>query len=266
MALDDLVHDGQTETGALADRLGGEERIEDLRQHIVRNAMTRVFETDLDDIGLGHRTNRELALVIHRLRRIGDHVQEHLVDLRRHAFHLRHVAKFLHDLDAVAQLVTSDRQGTADAVVEVDGVHAIAVDAREPFQVQHQAAHLLQALGRVFQQLARLVQCRGARQFDACLLNRCLGTVDHRGVERQQQIDASHHLGDRGFVFADQVADHFDIALDEAERRVDLVCDASDHLAERCQLGRVDDLGLRSFTLLGFFLVLAEAGTQLAFA
>ena len=102
MALDDLVHDRQPKSGAFADRLGGEEGVENLRQYVVGNATAGVFEADLDKTRLGDRPDSQRTLVAHRLCRIGDHVQEYLVDLRGHAFHLWHVAEFFNNGDAVA--------------------------------------------------------------------------------------------------------------------------------------------------------------------
>ena len=50
--LDDRVGDRQPEAGALADLLGGEERIEDLRLHVFRHARPIVVDLEHDRVAI----------------------------------------------------------------------------------------------------------------------------------------------------------------------------------------------------------------------
>ena len=98
VALDELVHDRQAEAGALADVLGGEERIPDPRQDLGRDARAVVADLDLDAV----RRRRVVSIVIvaslapgERLRGVGQEVHEHLVDLAGVAAHAADVAVLL---------------------------------------------------------------------------------------------------------------------------------------------------------------------------
>ena len=55
MLLDDLERDRQAHAGALADRLGGEERVEDLRHHVLRDAAAVVLDLDAHRLVVLHR-------------------------------------------------------------------------------------------------------------------------------------------------------------------------------------------------------------------
>src|SRR3954465_4314711 len=83
MLLDDLVRDRKPEPGALTDLLGSEERIEDLRYDVFRDAMAVVGDIH------AHLTVRRhpggngnlAAVVVGGLCGIGDQIQENLIDL-----------------------------------------------------------------------------------------------------------------------------------------------------------------------------------------
>src|SRR5438094_9975671 len=98
---DDLVDDRQTEPGPLSDGLGGEERIEDLRQHVSRDADAVVDDIDGDPVLTMHPAHDRdpPAFVRRRLRGIRKEVQEDLIDLRRRAAQRRGAGEHLfHDL------------------------------------------------------------------------------------------------------------------------------------------------------------------------
>ena len=189
--------------------------------------------------------DRDRAALGDRLRRIGHEVQEHLVQLRRHAAHLRQVAELRHHLHAVAQLVRGDGERAAHGVVEVDQVHAVAVDAREPLQVQHEVRDRLDAFERIGQQAARVLEAGAAGERGTGAHQRGARGVGTRRVRGSDEVDGLQQRADGLLVLVHEVADHLDVALHEAERRVDLVRHARDHLAERGELRRVHDLRLR---------------------
>ena len=59
VALDELVDDRQAQSRALADVLGGEERIPDPRQDVGRDALAVVPDLDLDGAGLARGLDRD---------------------------------------------------------------------------------------------------------------------------------------------------------------------------------------------------------------
>ena len=70
VALHDRVHDREAEAGALAGRLGREERVEDVVQVLRRNADAGVAELELDAAVEQRRgAHAQLAAVRHRLHR-----------------------------------------------------------------------------------------------------------------------------------------------------------------------------------------------------
>ena len=96
MLLDDLVRDGKPETGAFAGLLRGEERVEDLRQHLGRNAGAVVFHFDRDAAAFVARDVSVMspAAAQARLRGVGDEIEKDLIDLGRRAADGRDFAEF----------------------------------------------------------------------------------------------------------------------------------------------------------------------------
>src|SRR5262245_11728684 len=67
VALDDAVREREAEAGADADRLGGEERIEDARLHFGRNARPAVAELERDAAVAAARLDADLTLAVDRI-------------------------------------------------------------------------------------------------------------------------------------------------------------------------------------------------------
>src|SRR5262249_39054123 len=80
--LDDAVADRQTEAGPLADRLGGEEGVEDLAADLRRDAAAGVAERDAHRLVVGGDADEEVALAAHRLDRVQHEVHEDLAHPR----------------------------------------------------------------------------------------------------------------------------------------------------------------------------------------
>ena len=85
----DAVGDRQAEAGALADRLGREERIVDARQVLARNARPGVADFGHDSPVFDARADRQPAALRHRVARVQEQVQEHLLQLVLDAEHHR---------------------------------------------------------------------------------------------------------------------------------------------------------------------------------
>src|SRR5437764_3002292 len=79
----DPVGDVQAQAGTLADRLGGEERLEDPRPDLLRDTRPAVADLDQDAVVLPRGAQGERALPAHRLYRVVDQVRPDLVQLRR---------------------------------------------------------------------------------------------------------------------------------------------------------------------------------------
>src|SRR5256712_3912518 len=79
VALQDRVHDGEAETGALAGRLRRVEGVEDVLQVLARDPDTGVADVEPDAVLADQRrAQHELAALGHRLHGVGDEVQEDL--------------------------------------------------------------------------------------------------------------------------------------------------------------------------------------------
>ena len=79
MLLDDVVDDGQAQAGPLADRLGGEERIEYLFQVLFRDAAAVVLEADGDLLAALFAADRDPALALDGVDGVDEQVDEQLL-------------------------------------------------------------------------------------------------------------------------------------------------------------------------------------------
>src|SRR6185436_6035336 len=85
---DDSIGDRQAEAGALAHRLGGEERIVNAREVLSRNAVAGVGDLGDGFAAFDARRNRQPAAARHRIARVEEQVQEHLLELELVADHV----------------------------------------------------------------------------------------------------------------------------------------------------------------------------------
>src|SRR5882672_2914895 len=81
--LHDAVGDGESEAEALADRLRGHERIEDALDHLGGNARAVVSDADADHVLRAAHLDADRGLldVGHGIERIGDEIDQHLLEL-----------------------------------------------------------------------------------------------------------------------------------------------------------------------------------------
>lgn len=78
---DDPVHDFEPESGTLAGRFGGEERLEEVFANVRRNAGAVVFHNNHRVIALPACGNRENARIVHRVERVRNQIGPGLVQL-----------------------------------------------------------------------------------------------------------------------------------------------------------------------------------------
>ncbi len=128
---DDPPGDVQPQPGALADRLGGEERLEDPRDDVGRDARAGVADLDLRRVVASPGPEGERAVAAHRLQRVVDQVRPHLVQLRAvHRNVGQHSVVVAHDLDLVADLAAQHHQGALQQLVDVEDLMWRAVHLR----------------------------------------------------------------------------------------------------------------------------------------
>src|SRR5262245_40922464 len=97
MLLDNPVDGVQPQSGTLALRLGGKERLEDAPLNFWRNAGAVISDFDQDVIGLGRRANPQVALAVHRVNRVDDQVGPDLIERAAVSGNARQVVGVLAD-------------------------------------------------------------------------------------------------------------------------------------------------------------------------
>ncbi len=212
---DDPVHGSQPQAGAAADRLGGEERLEQPGLHLLRHPAAGIRDRELDvrtrwqraaggtGAVAGHLRggNRDAAAVGHGVAGVGHQVQQHLLDLRRvRADRLRRRGELEVELDAFLDEAAQDLCEASHRVVEVvePRRHDLAPAERQQLLGQRGGAH------------------RGAAD----------------GVERLR------HLAPRRLLHGRDLA----LAQDDGEQVVEVVGDAPGEIADRLHLLRLPDL------------------------
>ena len=196
--LHDAVGDRQAEAGALADLLGREERIVDARQLLGRNARARCRRSRRRPSAPSARGHdRQPAALGHRVARVQEQVQEHLLQLVLDALH--------------------DRPATPHS-----SLRTWMLPVRN-WCSSSDSTSLMTAL----QSTGPLSTCAGRARFSRPL------TI-LRGAERLA-LDLLEHLG-RRIVGVGALEQHLREARDAGERRVDLVRDAGREQPDRRHL------------------------------
>ena len=254
MAANDLVDDRQAEARARADFLRREERVANLAQVLLGNAAARVGDADRDVVGIVQlRLDDDLALRLDGLGRVRDDVEEHLVDLRRRALDLGKLAVELVDRRFVLDDVLRDDQRLVEAGVDVEARDRRAVEAAEVLQALRHlrqlaksrdavAREVLNFLDRGFELVVAEYDLHVAQGADE--LGLILGAIREVFRLDRERADAGRdEIAQRLEPFADELG----VVGEIQERRVDLVTDAGDELAERRHLLRLHELHLRLF-------------------
>ena len=159
--LDDAVAGGEAEAGALARRLGREERLEQVARHLLGHAhagvadrehhvlarqhalvLARVVLVELDVLGL----DRQHAAVRHGVARVDHQVHQHLLELRRIEPHAAEAARRDDaQLDVLADDAAQQVLHLHDEPVQVDDPRLGDLPAREGEELPRQRGA---ALGR----------------------------------------------------------------------------------------------------------------------
>src|SRR5712691_671563 len=206
--LDDAVGDRQTEPQSLADRLGGEERVEDAIELRRRNSGTVVRDHDRNGLGGRAKAYPDPGLLHARQRveRIAQEIEDHLLELHRGA----------DDPKVRLQILLDAHAGGLD----------LALDEKErPLERachQHRLEPARLALAR------EGLQVRGDRR--------------HAVRQSRDQIEVAGHLRKLAAFGEDFRARHE--GTDGGERLIDLVRDGGRHLPERRELAGLHQLVL----------------------
>ena len=253
MLLHDLVGNGQAQSRALAYILGGEERVEDLGEDVLGNAVAVVGHVHPDLAGTGAAGgHRDFAAgIIGGLGGIGDQIEEHLIDLGRRAFHQRNILQLLaHDL--VLDQAGRDDQRARAPLVEIEALQLAAVQPAEVLQVENHFGNLVDAVQAVVGQPDQIDLGRLGFEFvrergHACELGRQLLVRNVAALEHFQQLG---RFGDHAIDLRQPILDRRQTGFHVGERRVDLMGNAGHHLSERGHLLGLNQHRLRFFQML----------------
>jgi hypothetical protein len=130
------VHGRETEPGALPDRLGGEERLEHMGQHIGRHAVPGIAHPQHHGIAVTRRPlaarggeigglDGERAALRHRVARVHRQVHQHLLDLRRIGLDPPQAGgEPAHQLDVLVDQARQQALHLRDHLVEIDDLRS----------------------------------------------------------------------------------------------------------------------------------------------
>ena len=131
MVLDDPIDDRESQTRTNTHALGGEARVEDALELIVRNAVAGVGEAHHGSIVLGKGLDADLPFPLDGLNRVHHEVHEDLIELLRVRHHRGQIAVALRDLHTLSELVSNEGQGVVETLVQVRLLPLRFVQARE---------------------------------------------------------------------------------------------------------------------------------------
>jgi len=153
---DDAACDVKAKPGALADVLGGVERLERPGQYLGGHPGAGVGDLDDDVLGVRSGRDAERPAGVHGVDGVVDEVRPHLVEVGRVRLDARHAgAVFTDDGHAFSQLLPQHHQGAVDALGHVDELQRGPVELRvglhgrdEPRNPLGRLLHLRQQHGR----------------------------------------------------------------------------------------------------------------------
>ena len=119
MLPDNSVRNIESQTGAFSDRFGCEERIEQLREMLFRDASARVRNANKRVVCVGVGCDSHDALAFDGLGGINDQVQEYLIPFPGKATYTRQIAELLLHLALVFQFVPNHFQSRFEAFIDI---------------------------------------------------------------------------------------------------------------------------------------------------
>ena len=154
--LDDGLTDRESQTGADAKRLGGEEWVEDPALRFGSHSLSRVFHGNdraphLVGRGLDEDAIRFRIAVGNGLRRVDQQIEEDLAEARFVGENPRCGVELLHQPPAVTDLVEGHVDRRLQHPLEVHGADRFFVSPGEHLQVSNDRAHAAGALARLFE-------------------------------------------------------------------------------------------------------------------
>ena len=141
--VNDPVGDRQAQSGAAADRFRGEERVVDPRQVLGGNARSRVGHLGDGAIAVDACRDRQPATPRHRVARVEEQVQEHLLQLMLDAEDLHgRGGQLSSDLDLCRrELMLEEREHVGDHRIEIHGRSFLARETGAWTRQIEQAVH-----------------------------------------------------------------------------------------------------------------------------
>src|SRR5580658_11055665 len=119
-AFDDAADDIETQTGAFADPLGGEKRIEDAGDLVGRNAGAVVGNLNQNVIIFARRADGEFAAVLHGISRIVDKIGPDLIQFAPAGHDFRKIGGVVaYDSDSAFELMIHDGESGFEAALDV---------------------------------------------------------------------------------------------------------------------------------------------------
>ena len=182
--LHDRLRDPESEPGALAP-LRGEERLEDLREHVVRDPLARVADLDLHplasnelrlDTGARLRRHGDGPALRHRIGGVQDEVEDHLLELvgGRPDLGQRGIEPIDHVDAALAQALRHQALGLFDKRVDVRRGHRLGL----PVEAEHLAKDPRHPLGLASRDVDVLAARRGRRDLPLQEVERVLHRLE----------------------------------------------------------------------------------------
>ena len=189
----DPMHERESQPGPPLVALGGEEGLEDMIAHVVRNALARVGDGEPDQaFPVAPRAHRECASVGHRVRGVDGQVHPDLADLPAVRLDRQRLRRELElQRHVVAQQAPEKLGGVPDDLVQVQSLRFRLLVAGEQQQ-------LLRELGTAAEQLLELLEpLLGAGQILAVQPG-VLGQPEH-GLQEVVEVvrDAARQPADR---------------------------------------------------------------------
>src|SRR5208282_2577414 len=127
-AFDDPADDIETKTGAFANTLGGEKRIEDAGDLFGRNPRAVIGNFHEDEIIFASGANGELAAAFHGVGGVVDEIGPDLIEFAAAGHDFGKIGSVVaDDRDAAFELVIHDRKGGFEAALDVHFLHGALI-------------------------------------------------------------------------------------------------------------------------------------------
>src|SRR5713226_4464733 len=129
----------QSQTRPLANTLGGEKGLKDVRQNVGRDSRSVVSNLDEHAVEVTRGPHAQLTLPLHGLDRVGYEVCPNLIELTAKSANAREIFGVRADyFYSVFEAVVENRQRTLKPLMQVDLLHGSLVHVRVLLDSSHQ--------------------------------------------------------------------------------------------------------------------------------